>query len=448
MRARKRVSAPEFDITAREWHGRVWRLAAPIILSNLTVPLLGAVDTAVIGQLPEPYFLGAVAVAALIFTFIYWGFGFLRMGTTGLTAQAWGAGDSGETRAILTRSLLIAAALGLTVIILQRPIGAVAFSLLEASAEVEANGEAYFAIRVWSAPAALGNYVVLGWFLGLQNAKIPLALQLFLNGLNIVLDLIFVLVLGWQVEGVALATVIAEYAGLALGVLFVLYRLKGTRAVSLVQIFNIAPFKRMFAVNRDILIRTLCLVFCFAYFTAQSAKLGDVVLAANAVLMNFMAFMSYGLDGFAHAAEALVGGAAGAGHREGFRRAVITAAIWANIVAVGFVLAFWLAGMGFIDVLTTVPSVRESAAQYLPWLYAAPIISVWAYLLDGVFLGTTRTVELRNAMIFSTIIYVGAVQIALPIFGNHGLWLALTGLMVIRGASLGVYVPRVIRGIG
>ena len=421
MRARERVSAPEFDITAGEWHGRVWRLAAPIILSNLSVPLLGAVDTAVVGQLPEPYFLGAVAVAALIFTFTYWGFGFLRMGTTGLTAQAWGAGDRDEARAILTRSLLIAAALGLAIIILQRPIGAAAFSLLEASAEVEANGEANFAIRVWSAPAALGNYVVLGWFLGLQNAKIPLVLQLFLNGLNIVLDLIFVLVLGWQVEGVALATVIAEYAGFALGMLFVLRRIKRTRAVSAVQIFNLAHFKRMFAVNRNIFIRTLCLIFCFAYFTAQGAKLGNVVLAANAVLMNFMALMSHGLDGFAHAAEALVGGAAGAGHREGFRRAVITAAIWANVVAAGFVLAFWLAGMALIDILTGVPSVREAAAQYLPWLYAAPVISVWAFLLDGVFLGTTRTVELRNAMIFSTILYVGAVQIALPIFGNHGL---------------------------
>ena len=333
------------------------------------------------------------------------------MGTTGLTAQAWGAGDRDEARAILTRSLLIAVALGLAIIILQRPIGAAAFSLLEASAEVEANSEAYFVIRVWSAPAALGNYVVLGWFLGLQNAKIPLVLQLFLNGLNIVLDLIFVLVLGWQVEGVALATVIAEYAGFALGMLFVLRRIKRTRAVSAVQIFNLAHFKRMFAVNRDIFIRTLCLIFRFAYFTAQGAKLGDVVLAANAVLMNFMALMSHGLDGFAHAAEALVGGAAGAGHREGFRRAVITAAIWANVVAAGFVLAFWLAGMALIDILTGVPSVRGAAAQYLPWLYAAPVISVWAFLLDGVFLGTTRNVELRNAMIFSTILYVGAVQI-------------------------------------
>ena len=204
------MTAPEFDISGRAWHRRVWRLAAPIILSNLSVPLLGAVDTAVVGHLPEPYYLGAVAVGALIFTFIYWGFGFLRMGTTGLTAQAWGAGHDDEIRATLYRALLIAVALGAAIILLQKPIDAIAFALLEASSEVEAHGGAYFAIRIWSAPAALANYAVLGWFLGLQNARVPLALQIFLNGINIVLDLVFVLALGWQVEGVALATVIAE----------------------------------------------------------------------------------------------------------------------------------------------------------------------------------------------------------------------------------------------
>jgi MATE family multidrug resistance protein len=442
------VSAPEFDLTNREWHRRFWRLAAPITLSNLSVPLLGVVDTAVVGHLPEPYYLGAVAVGALIFTFFYWGFGFLRMGTTGLTAQAWGSGDGDEVRAILVRALLIAAAIGVTIIVLQWPISAAAFSLLEASTEVEGYAAAYFAIRIWSAPAALGNYVVLGWFLGLQNARVPLALQVFINGLNIVLDLVFVLVLGWQVEGVALATVIAEYAGLALGMLFVLHRLKGEPAVATARVLDIAQFKRMFAVNRDIFIRTLCLIFCFAYFTAQSAKLGDVVLGANAVLMNFMALMSHGLDGFAHAAEALVGGAAGARHREGFRRAVVTSVFWACLVAGLFVAVYWMAGTSLIAILTGVPSVRETAAQYLPWVIFAPILSVWAFLLDGIFLGTTRTAELRKAMILSTVIYVATVQIALPAFGNHGLWLALMGLMFVRGASLGMYFPRVIRGIG
>ena len=444
------MTAPGFDISGRAWHRRVWRLAAPIILSNLSVPLLGAVDTAVVGHLPEPYYLGAVAVGALIFTFVYWGFGFLRMGTTGLTAQAWGADRGDEVRATLYRALLIAVALGALIISLQKPIGATAFALLEASSEVEAHGGAYFAIRIWSAPAALANYAVLGWFLGLQNARVPLMLQIFLNGINIVLDLVFVLVLGWQVEGVALATVIAEYSGLALGLVFVLYRLKGAGAgtVTVRQVFDLARFKYLFAVNRDIFIRTLCLIFCFAYFTAQGAKLGDVVLGANAVLMNFLALLSHGLDGFAHAAEALVGGALGARHRQGFRRAVSVSVFWASIAAGLFTITFWLGGNKLIAVLTSVPSVRETAEQYLPWLIVAPLLSVWAYLLDGIFLGTTRTVELRNATIFSTVLYLLAVQLALPAFGNHGLWLALSGLMVLRGASLAVYYPRVVRGIG
>ena len=442
------MSAPDFDINRREWHRRVWRLAAPIILSNLSVPLLGVVDTAVVGHLPEPYYLGAVAVGALIFTFVYWGFGFLRMGTTGLTAQAWGGDRGDEVPAILYRALLTAFALGAAIILLQKPIGAVAFSLLEASSEVERQGSAYFAIRIWSAPAALANYAVLGWFLGLQNAKVPLALQIFLNGVNISLDLVFVLVLGWQVEGVALATVIAEYSGLALGLLFVLHRLTGARAVDTAQLFDPVRFKHMFAINRDIFIRTLCLIFCFAYFTAQSAKLGDVVLGANAVLMNFLALLSHGLDGFAHAAEALVGGAAGARHRQGFRRAVSVSVFWACIVAALFAVTFWVGGNRLIAILTGLQSVRETAAQYLPWLIVAPFLSVWAFLLDGIFLGTTRTAELRNAMIFSTVVYVISVQFALPALGNHGLWLALSGLMVLRGASLGAYYPRVIRGIG
>ena len=448
MRQRGRLTAPEFDISSRDWHRRVWRLAAPIILSNLSVPLLGAVDTAVVGHLPEPYYLGAVAVGALIFTFLYWGFGFLRMGTTGLTAQAWGGSRDDEVRATLYRALLTAVGLGAVILLLQKPIGAMAFALLEASSEVEGHGGAYFAIRIWSAPAALANYVVLGWFLGLQNARVPLALQVFLNGINIVLDLVFVLVLGWQVEGVALATVIAEYSGLALGLLFVLHRLQGASAVSATKIFDPARFKYLFAVNRDIFIRTLCLIFCFAYFTAQGAKLGDVVLGANAVLMNFLAIASHGLDGFAHAAEALVGGAAGAGHRQGFRRAVSACVFWAGIVAGLFAIIFWMGGDKLISILTGVASVRETASQYLPWLIVAPILSVWAFLLDGIFLGTTRTVELRNAMLFSTVVYLIAVQLLLPTLGNHGLWLALSGLMVLRGVSLAAYYPRVIRGIG
>ena len=215
----------DFNIGNRAWHGRVWHLAGPMILSNLSVPLLGAVDTAVVGHLPEPYYLGAVAVGSLIFTFIYWGFGFLRMGTTGLTAQAWGGGCETEVCANFFRALLIAAVLGVTIILIQKPIGGLAFTLLEASVEGENYGRTYFYIRIWGAPAALANFVIIGWFIGIQNARVPLGLQVFLNGLNIILDVIFVLILDWGVEGVALATVIAEFSGMGLGLLFVWYNL-------------------------------------------------------------------------------------------------------------------------------------------------------------------------------------------------------------------------------
>ena len=438
----------DFNIGNRAWHGRVWHLAGPMILSNLSVPLLGAVDTAVVGHLPEPYYLGAVAVGSLIFTFIYWGFGFLRMGTTGLTAQAWGGGCETEVCANFFRALLIAAVLGVTIILIQKPIGGLAFTLLEASVEVENYGRTYFYIRIWGAPAALANFVIIGWFIGIQNARVPLGLLVFLNGLNIILDVIFVLILDWGVEGVALATVIAEFSGMGLGLLFVWYNLRESRSATFTQVFSTTRFKKMFEINRDIFIRTLCLLFCFAYFTAEGAKLGDVILGANAVLMNFLAFMSHGLDGFAHAAEALVGGAKGANHREGFRRAVRVSFFWACIVAVLFSVVYWVAGKTLISILTGVPSVREAAELYLPWLIAAPVLSVWAFLLDGIFIGTTRTVEMRNAMIFSTVAYLLLVQLLLPLFGNQGLWLALIGLMVIRGVSLGIYYPRLLRGIG
>ena len=255
-----------------DWNRRVWALAGPIILSNVTVPLLGAVDTAVVGHLPDPRYIGGVAIGALIFNFVYWGFGFLRMGTTGPTAQAWGAGDPAEIRAMLARALLLAAGFGGLILLIQAPVGALAFRLLHASAEVEAEAQAYYAIRVWGAPAALANYVLLGWFLGLQNARWPLVLQIFMNGLNILLDLAFVIGLGWGVEGVAAATLIAEYAALALGLVLAAKRLGMLPAgIARARIFDGARFRRMLAVNRDIFIRTLLLTFSFALFTDRGA---------------------------------------------------------------------------------------------------------------------------------------------------------------------------------
>ena len=434
--------------TPAQGHRAVWRLAFPIIISNISVPLLGAVDTAVVGHLPEPQHLGAVALGAMVFNFLYWGFGFLRMGTAGLTAQAHGAGDADEVLAAGIRALLIAGLLALVLIAGQTLIVAAAFDFLEASAEVEASARTYVLTRIWGAPAALGIFVILGWFLGLQNTRATLYVQVLMNGLNIVLDVVFVVGFGWGVGGVALATVIAEYAGFGLAVWFALRALPGIGG-RIGRDLVLAPdrLRRTLGLNTDIFVRTICLVFAFAYFTAQGARMGDVLLAANAVLLNFQIFMAHGLDGFAHAAQALVGRAVGARDTGALRQAIRLSSIWASASAAGFALLYWIAGEGIIALLTGIDEVRLAAAGYLAWSIVMPLISVAAYQLDGIFLGATLGRQMRNAMIVSLAIYLGLCWILIPAWGNHGLWFALAGFMVARGMTLGALYGAVGRAI-
>jgi MATE family multidrug resistance protein len=426
----------------------VWDLAGPIILSNVTVPLLGAVDTAVVGHLPDPRYIGGVALGALIFNFVYWGFGFLRMGTTGPTAQAWGADNPAEIRAVLIRALILAVAFGCLLLLLQEPIGTIAFGLLHGSTDVESEAAAYYSIRIWGAPAALMNYVLLGWFLGLQNARWPLVLQIFMNGLNILLDLAFVTGLGWGVEGVAVATLIAEYAAAALGLLLAARRL-GLLPPGLAEarVFDGARFRRMVAVNRDIFIRTMLLIFSFALFTDRGAQFGDVILAANAVLLNLVSVSAYGLDGFAHAAEALVGGAVGRRSIGDLAGAVRAAMKWAGVIAIANAVLYAVAGGLLVDLLTGIAEVRQLAREFLPWAVAMPVIGVWCYLYDGIFLGATRTADLRNAAILTTAIYVVLVWELPQLWSNHGLWLALLVLNALRGLTLAAYYPRLAKAV-
>lgn len=434
--------------SAERPHVRVLRLAAPIIVANVSVPLLGAVDTAVVGHLPDPAYLGGVAVGAMIFNFLYWGFGFLRMGTTGFVAQAQGAGDGAEVRAVLGRALLIAAALGAAMIALQGPIGAAAFALTEASLAVEASGGEYFAIRIWSAPATLANYALLGWLFGMQRPKAALVLQVFTNGVNIVLDLWFVVGLGWGVPGVAVASVIADYAACGLGLWLILRTLPGRTGWERARLLERARLAALLRVNRDIFLRSLCLIFAFAWFTVQGARFGDVTLAANAVLLNLQSIMAYGLDGFAFAAEALVGGAIGARDRQGFIAAARAAALWSVALAALVALAYGVLGGHIIALFTDLPEVRAAAAAYLPWTVASPLVSVWSYLLDGIYVGATRTKEMRNGMAVALAIYLVAALLLVPIWGNHGLWLAFLLLMVMRAVPLVAWLPRLLRAFG
>ena len=434
---------------SRHWHRRVWALAFPIILSNISVPLLGAVDTAVVGHLPNAYYLGAVAVGAMVFNFIYWGFGFLRMATTGLTAQAQGAGKADEVHAAVGRALVIGVVAAVVLIAAQAPIAWAAFAVVDASAEVEELARSYFSIRILAAPAALANYVFLGLFIGLQNVRAALIMQLWMNGLNVVLDLVFVIGFGWGVDGVAFATAISEYAALGLAVVLARRMLAGVGGrFRVADVLSGAKLRAAMILNLDIFIRTMGVVFAFAYFTARSAEMGDVMLAANAVLLNFQMFMAHGLDGFAHAAQALGGRAVGAGDRAAFRAWVRVSTLWAVVAAVVFTAVYWVFGTAIIALMTDLAPVKEAAAAFLPWVIAAPLISVWAFQLDGIFLGATRGRTMRNTMIVSVAVYVAACAAFIPAWGNTGLWLALTLFLGVRGITLGARYPTLERSIG
>lgn len=391
-----------------------------------------------VGHLADPVYIGAVALGALIFSFLFWGFGFLRMGTTGFVAQAFGTNDTSEVALVLTRALLLALVFGVLLVIMQHPVSIVSFRLLEGGFELEALADEYFRVRIWSAPATLGNYAVLGFLIGMQNTRAALVLQLVLNISNVLLDLLFVLQFGWGVQGVAAASVLSEYLALAAGLYICLRVLRRMRAgFDIREILNVGKLTALLQVNLNIFIRTLCLVFAFAYFTARGTGFGEITLAANAVLLHLQSILAYGLDGFAHAVEALAGSAYGARNRVAYRACMYYTTFWALLVAVVFAVVYFLFGEIIVAVLTGIESVRAAAADYMPWILLSPLLSVWSFQLDGIFIGTTRTVEMRNAMIVSVSVYIFAVWLLVPLWGNHGLWLSLMLFMVVRALTLG-----------
>ncbi|MBW5801938.1 MATE family efflux transporter [Halomonas elongata] len=418
---------------------RVWSLAWPIILSNITVPLLGLVDTAVVGHLPDSRYLAAVTLGATLFGFLYWGFGFLRMGTTGLTSQAAGRGDDEGVRNLLGQSMLLALGIGLVLILAGGPLVEFGLWLLDGSAEATALASEYARIRLWSAPAVLANYAILGWFLGQQNSRVTLIILVLTNAVNILLDLFFVVGLGMTSDGVAWATVIADYSALTVGLWLVsrqLRRLGGHFRRE--RLLRLDAYAELFQVNANLFVRTLGLLFAMAFFTAQGAAQGDTILAANAVLLQFIMLTSYGLDGFAHAAEALTGHAVGRGRWREFAQAVRGAARFSLLTASAAALAFALGGHWLIALLTGLPDVRANAGEYLPWVVAMPLIAVWSYLLDGVFIGATAIREMRNSIFIGLAVYLPVWWLTQPL-GNHGLWLAFTVFTTTRSAVLIAY---------
>lgn len=409
-------------------------------LSGMSTPLLGMVDTAVMGHLDAAYYLGAVAVGALVFSFLFWGFGFLRMAVTGLTAQAYGADDLEKVAGTLVRGLFLAFLFGTLLVFLQKQIIDISLMFIETSQNVETNLALYLNIRIWSAPAALVNYVLLGWFLGIQRPRYTLYLLLLINIANIVFDILFVVVWDWQVEGVAWASVIAEYLGFVLA-LFITANYLGQKGIrwDLARHLRLDLFAELFRISGNIFIRTLCLIGSFAFFTLQGAKFGEVTLAANAILMNFQTFMAHGLDGFAHAAEALVGKYKGKKDRQSLFQSMVVCGLWSIVVALGFVFFYALFGGTLVNILTDIEEVRSTTLEYMPWAIAAPMISVWGYLFDGIFIGLAWSAAMRNTMLLSTLVFVLTWYLTLE-WGNHGLWFALMVFMLARGVTMGVFL--------
>ncbi|MDL0432999.1 MATE family efflux transporter [Marinobacter sp. TBZ242] len=407
------------------------------MLTNLTVPLLGLVDTAVLGHLDTPEYLGAVAIGANLFSILYWTFGFMRMGTTGLAAQAWGKRDEFAQIALLLRSVLLASGIGLLLILFHQPLIRLGLHLMNPSERVAALAAEYASIRIWSAPAVLCQYTLVGWLIGTQLPKGPMVMLIVANGLNIVLDIFFVTGLGWNSRGVAMATVLAEYSAAAIGFRMVLARMPAGQGFTRALFGQLEDYLKILRVNRYIMVRTIALLLVLAFFTAQGARQGDTILAANAVLITFLLVISNGLDGFANAAEALIGEAVGKKSRSQFRNVFRVAFRWSLWGSMLFTIAFVLGGRFLISLLTSIDEVRTTAWIYLPWLWMLPLASVWGFLLDGVFIGATRTRDMQNTMLFS------ALAVFLPVWwlttewGNHGLWFSLICLMLSRAASMG-----------
>ncbi len=421
----------------------VWRIAAPMILSNISVPMLGMVDTGVVGHLESAVYLGAVAIGGVIFSFLYTGVNFLRMGTTGIAAQRYGADDFDGLRISLGQALVVAQIIAVAVILLQWPVGQVAMKLLGAEGALREHALEYFSIRIWSAPGTLANFVMIGWFLGLQNARVPLIIFLTINLTNIALDLLFVLVLGMKVDGVALASVFAEYTGLAVALYFAARELrKHSGHWPMDKFVNLRAYAAFFSVNANLFVRTMALMFTIAFVTAQGTRMGGLILAANAILMQLQNLTAFGLDGLAHAAEALVGKAVGQRRRDVLERSVKLCLKWSLIFAVGFSAAYFALGPLLIKVLTDLPAVRETTLRYLPWMIVSPLVSVWSFLYDGVYVGATRAREMRNIMVFSAFaVFIPAWFVLQPL-GNDGLWLAFLLFLASRGIGMHIWYRR------
>lgn len=432
-----------FEVTNR----MVFAIAAPMTLAFLTTPILGIVDTAVIGQFGDAALIGGLAIGAVIFDFVFSMLNFLRSGTTGFVAQALGRGDETEQQAVFWRAVLLAAGFGLALLVLTWPIRELGVLLLEPGPGVAEATRTYVTIRMIGAPVSLINYALLGLLLGQGRAAAGLLLQTLINGINIALSIWLGLGLGWAIAGVALATVIGEAVGAAAGFWWILRNFDGAHAPSWARILHRPAFLRLVSVNRDIMIRSIALLLAYGLFTRAGAQFGAVTLAANAILMNFYMIAGYYLDGFATAAEQIVGRSIGANHRPAFWRAVKLTCVWGFLLAGFTTAAVFLFGEPVIHFMTTAAGVREEATKFLFWAAIAAVSGVLAFQMDGVYIGATWSRDMRNMMLASLAIFVVLLFMLVPVWGNHGLWFALNVFLGARGLMLLVILPRKARTV-
>ena len=426
---------------------QILHIAVPSIVSNITVPLLGLVDVSIVGHLGAASYIGAIAVGGMLFNMIYWIFGFLRMGTGGLTAQAYGQRNEAETARILLRSLSVSLLLAAALIVLQYPIRLLAFLMIDASREVQEMASLYFHICIWGAPATLGLYSFIGWFIGMQNSRFPMYIAITQNVVNIGASLFFVFALNMEVAGVALGTLIAQYAGLTMASLLCLRKYRSLRPYAKRhRLFERQAMARFFSVNRDIFFRTLCIVAVTVFFTSTGTAYGDVVLAVNTLLMLLFTLFSYVMDGFAYAGEALSGKHIGAGNRTEFRRTVRHLFGWGTTLAAAFTLLYGIGGKNFLGLLTDDTEVIRASGDYFLWVLAIPAAGFSAFLLDGICIGATATrIMLHAIFIASTgffLIYYGMCST----WGNHALWTAFITYLALRGIAQALLSGKLLKG--
>ena len=422
----------------------ILRLAIPNIISNISVPLLGLVDTYLMGQLDSPIYLGAIAIAGIIFSFIYWGFGFLRMGTTGITAQASGRNDETEVYYTFLRALIIAILVGLALIVGQQLVALIGFKIVSASTEIERIAKPYFYIRIWDAPAAIGLYALNGWFFGMQNARYPMIITVTVNVLNIVLNYLFVFHYGMKANGVALGTVIAQYSGFVLAIALFLWRYKHlTKKINTKILLNAAALIHFFKINFDIFLRTLCLIFTFSFFTALSENEGIILLAVNTILLQYVSIISYGIDGFAFAIESIAGKYYGMKNKVLLQKSIRYAFCWGFALSLLLIVSFALLRNNIVSFFTDDIAVISASKPYIWWLLILPLPAMVAYIWDGIYIGLTASKAMRNVMFVATfLLFLPTYFLLQPVIGNHALWLALVVFMLGRGLGLSLLAKR------